>query len=68
MKKARVQLVALNTKIKLAASEEEKATLTSDLSAAQAKVDALKAQGKSLVEKLIIETENYIEAEEFDQK
>lgn len=68
LKKARAQVLALNTKIKLAPSEEEKTTLTSDLSAAQAKVDALKAQGKSLIEKLIIETENYIETEEFDQK
>lgn len=68
IKKLKISLSVVNSKLKLAKKDSEKETLAWEISALNEKISALKIEWKDLVEKLVVETEQYIENEEFDIK
>lgn len=68
IKKSKASLWVANWKLKLAKKDSEKDTLAWEISALNEKISALKIEWKDLIEKLVVETEQYIENEEFDIK
>lgn len=68
LKKSKVTLSVTNSKLKLAKTEEDKASLNSEIATLNDKISSLRSEWKDLIEKLVIETEQYIETEEFDTK
>ncbi len=68
LKRLKVSLSVANSKLKLAKTEEDKVSINFEISSLTDKIASLKSEWKNLIEKLIIETEQYIETEEFDFK
>lgn len=68
IKKTKVAIQVANGKLKLAKTTEEKASAELEVKNLNDKLSSLKNTGKDLIEKLIVETEQYIEDEDYDKK
>lgn len=68
IKKTKVALQVANWKLKLAKTSEEKASAESEIKALNDKLSSQKETWKDLIEKLIVDTQEYIENQDFDKK
>lgn len=68
LKKSKVSVSVAKSKLKMAKTDTAKEEYTNTIASMNEKISTLKSEWKDLIDNLVIETEQYLESEDFDIK